>query len=105
MAKAPGIIQPDIIQNGVYKGCHIARRMVNPSAGDAKLRCGNCGAMEFEIHVKPTLDMARISACVCRGCGLIRNFDNNGLIESHRVPGADGLNEARSFLDKEVIDG
>ncbi len=54
-----------------------------------QLRCSNCHGVVFEIRVRSTLDVARITSCICKSCSKVRKFDNNGNLLSLRVTGDD----------------
>lgn len=56
---------------------------VFPSHGELYLRCGECGSMEFKVHVKPSpkLDEAHTTATECSKCKKVRKIDPRGFIE------------------------
>lgn len=64
-----------------------AKVMIVPSGDDLTLRCGNCGSMDFLIHVlplPPSGDYARLTAIVCDRCKKYRKVDEHGVLESIR---------------------
>lgn len=62
-----------------------AHVLTSRNAGHLDLRCGNCGGMEFNIHVQMHLNEAKISRCRCAKCGQVRAFDAGVLQASGKV--------------------
>ena len=70
-----------IVERGPYRGTRFPKRQVNPSAGQQRLRCGKCGGMDFEVHVRPVVSVGQVAALVCLGCLKIREVDTSAFIE------------------------
>ena len=70
-----------IVERGPYRGTRFPNKQVNPSAGQERLRCGNCAGMDFEVHVLPVMSLGRVAVLVCLGCLKIRAVDPQGFIE------------------------
>ena len=86
----------DIVEKGPYRGLRFPKKQVTPKLDEVRLRCGKCGGMDFEAHVKPVGVQGRITALVCLGCLTHRNLDSNGFIEG------DGTTEVRPISDDYV---
>jgi hypothetical protein len=74
-----------IVERGPYRGTRFPKRQINPSVGQQRLRCGHCGGMDFEVHVRPVLSACRVTALVCLGCLKPRSVDQHGFIEGSGV--------------------
>lgn len=58
-----------IIDKTPNRALRFAKRQIMCRRGNARMRCGTCGGMDFEIHVKPAPDgSAKIDDLVCLGC-------------------------------------
>jgi hypothetical protein len=58
-----------MIVDKTYKGLRFAKRQIVCRRGNARMRCGTCGGMDFEIHVMPNQDgSAKVDELVCLGC-------------------------------------
>ena len=65
------------------KRAPLAPVQIFPSHGDLYLRCGDCGSMNFKLHVKPSpmLDEAHVTASECSVCKKVRHIDSKGFLE------------------------
>lgn len=72
-----------IVEKGPYKGLRFAKRTIVPRDGNARMRCGTCGGMDFEVHVAPEPNgSARVDDLVCLGCTKHRRITSTGHLEN-----------------------
>ena len=62
-------------------GLQLPKRQVIPSSQDLGLRCGNCGHMEFKVHVRPHHQAARVTELICLKCVKYFKVDEYAYIE------------------------
>ena len=91
----------DVITKGPYRGLRFAKRQIQCSRGNSRMRCGKCGGMDFEVHVRPvtTIEaksatgkpvtiigvqtcLAQVAELICLGCLKVRKLDNKGIIQA-----------------------
>ena len=92
-----------LVTKGRYRGLRFAKREIQCSPGNSRMRCGKCGLMEFEAHVRPApttilgqQTSAQIAELICLGCLKPYKFDDEGTLEST------GKVEPTSLLDDYV---
>jgi hypothetical protein len=57
----------------------VVRREVLPSARQKRLRCGNCGKVEFQVHIAiEGSDFGRVDDLVCLCCKTVYKVDPQG---------------------------
>ena len=78
-----------VVTKGRYRGMRFAKRQIHCSPGNSRMRCGKCGGMDFEPHVRPVpvaiikaQTSAQIAELVCLGCLKVYRVDNHGVLES-----------------------
>ena len=60
----------------------IPPKIILPSPGCLKLRCGGCGHMVFRGHIRPTaLKTARLVELVCDRCLKVFKVTDNAVLE------------------------
>ena len=94
----------DMVTKGPFRGCRFAKRQIMPSPGNSRMRCGKCGLMEFEAHVRPVKTAiigaqteAQVAELICLGCLKPYKIDNKGLLQ------ATGKVEPTSLLDPDYV--
>lgn len=92
-----------VVTKGRYRGMRFAKRQIHCSPGNSRMRCGKCGCMDFEPHVRPApatvigqQTSAQIAELICLGCLKPYRVDANGCLE------ATGKVEPTSLLDDYV---
>jgi len=92
-----------VVTKGRYRGMRFAKRQIHCSPGNSRMRCGKCGGMDFEPHVRPApvaivgaQTSAQIAELVCLGCTKPYRVDMHGCLE------ATGKVEPTSILDDYV---
>ena len=79
----------DIVTKGPFRGLRFAKRQIQCSRDNFRMRCGKCGGMNFEVRVRaaPTTlvgqqTTARVAGLVCLGCRKVRAVDDKGAIQA-----------------------
>ena len=85
----------NVITRGPYKGLRFPKRQIQAKRGNDRMRCGKCGGMDFEVHVKiippkeglnlltPNQAMqCRVADIVCLGCLKHREVDDRGVVQA-----------------------
>ncbi len=92
----------NLVTKGRYRGLRFAKREIQPSRGNSRMRC-KCGGMDFEAHVRPApttvigqQTSAQIAELICLGCLKPYKFDDKGTLE------ATGKVEPTSLFDDYV---
>ncbi len=94
----------NVVTKGPYRGLRFAKRQIQCSRGNSRMRCYKCGGMDFEIHVRPApttlvgqLTTARVAELICLGCLKVRKIDDKGVIQ------ALGKVEPTSVVDPDYV--
>ena len=94
----------DIVTKGPYRGLRFAKRQIQCSRGNSRMRCGKCGLMDFEVHVRPApttiigqQTSAQIAEIICLGCLKPYRLDATGALE------ATGKVEPTSLVDPDYV--
>ncbi len=94
----------DVVTKGPYRGLRFAKRQIKCSRGNSRMRCGKCGLMDFEVHVRPApatiigqQTSAQIAELICLGCLKPYKIDNKGLLQ------ATGKVEPTSLVDPDYV--
>ncbi len=84
-----------VVTKGPYRGLRFPKRQIQCSRGNSRMRCGGCGGMDFEIHVRPQPSIKKqtlvigpqkmpwqVAELICLGCLKVRHLDDKGLIQA-----------------------
>ncbi len=94
----------DVVTRGPYRGLRFPKRQIQCSRGNSRMRCGKCGLMDFEVHVRPApatiigaQTTAQVAELVCLGCLKAYRLDARGGLE------ATGKVEPTSLVDPDYV--
>ncbi len=78
-----------LVTKGRHRGLRFAKRQIQCSPGNSRMRCGKCGCMDFEAHVRPAptaivgqQTSAQIAELICLGCLKVYRLDAHGVLEA-----------------------